>query len=95
MNGSKNLFGNVGQASSLPVHGASSPRVSGGRMPPELADKMSSPHFKTGSKPLQFRCRFVRLSPCFHVWGPPSLDRAQKADSPHALSLRSHGSETR
>ena len=40
---------NVGQASSLPVHGASSPRVSDGRMPPELADKMSAPHFQTGS----------------------------------------------
>src|SRR6266404_1578260 len=35
---------NVGQTSSLPVHGASSPRVSDGRMPPELADKMSAPH---------------------------------------------------
>jgi len=40
---------NVGQASSLPVHGASSPRFSGGRMPPELADKMSAPHFQTCS----------------------------------------------
>ena len=40
---------NVGQASSLPVHGASSPRVLDGRMPPELADKMSAPHFQTCS----------------------------------------------
>src|SRR6266550_2423907 len=42
---------NVGQASSLPVHGASSPRVSDGRMPPELADKTSGPHFQTRSDP--------------------------------------------
>ena len=41
---------NVGQASSLPGHGASSPRFSGGRMPPELADKMSALHFQTGSE---------------------------------------------
>lgn len=34
----------VGQASSLTVHGASSPRGSSGRMPPEPADKMSAPH---------------------------------------------------
>jgi hypothetical protein len=37
--------GNVGQASSLPVDGASLPRDSGGRMPPESADKMSAPHW--------------------------------------------------
>jgi len=49
-NRSKSLSENVGQASSLPVHGASSPRVSGGRMPPELPDKMSALHFQTGSK---------------------------------------------
>ncbi|MBI4661796.1 MAG: hypothetical protein HY735_23485 [Verrucomicrobia bacterium] len=36
----------VGQASSLPVRGASSPRVSSGKMPPEPADKMSAPHFE-------------------------------------------------
>src|SRR5258708_2886230 len=46
----ESLSENVGQASSPPVHGASSPRVSGGRMPPELADKMSAPHFQTGSE---------------------------------------------
>ncbi len=40
---------NVGQASSLPVHGASSPRLSDGRMPPELADKISALRFQTGS----------------------------------------------
>ena len=34
----------VGKASSLTVHGASVPRVAGGRMPPEPADKMSAPH---------------------------------------------------
>jgi putative membrane-bound dehydrogenase-like protein len=40
------LFGpaKVGQASSLPVDGASVPRRSGGRMPPEPADKMSALH---------------------------------------------------
>ena len=66
----KSLSENVGQASSLPVHGASSPRVSGGRMPPELADKMSALHSQTGSEPARggnngwrtplacgFRCR--------------------------------------
>ena len=26
------------------------PRFSGGKMPPETADKMSAPHFKTGSE---------------------------------------------
>jgi hypothetical protein len=46
----ESLSENVGQASSLPVQGASSPRVPGGRMPPEPADKMSAPHFQTGSK---------------------------------------------
>jgi multidrug efflux pump subunit AcrA (membrane-fusion protein) len=35
---------NVGQASSLPVDGASVPRSSGGAMPPEPADKISAPH---------------------------------------------------
>ncbi len=40
---------NAGQASSLTVHGASLSRVAGGRMPPEPADKMSAPHFQTGS----------------------------------------------
>ena len=38
---------NVGQASSLPVDEASLPRLSGGRMPPEPANKMSAPHFQT------------------------------------------------
>jgi hypothetical protein len=46
----------VRQSSSLPVHGASSPRVSGGRMPPELADKMSASHFQTDSQ-----TRFLHL----------------------------------
>ena len=46
----KSVSEKVGQASSLPVHGASSPRVSGGKMPPEPADKMSAPHFRTRSK---------------------------------------------
>jgi hypothetical protein len=41
---------NVGQASSLTVHGASLPRVSGG--------KMSAPHFQTGPPRL---CSFVPL----------------------------------
>ena len=41
----KRLSENVGQASSLTVHGASVPRVRGGRMPLEPADKMSAPHF--------------------------------------------------
>ena len=51
MNGSvKSRFGNVGQAASLAVHGASLPRVSGGKLPPELADKMAAPHLQTGSK---------------------------------------------
>ena len=45
----ESLSENVGQASSLPVYGASSPRDLGGRMPPELADKMSAPHFQAGS----------------------------------------------
>ena len=40
----KSQFEIVGQASSLTVHGASLPRVSGGKMLPELADKMSAPH---------------------------------------------------
>jgi len=40
---------NVGQASSLTVDGASLPGLSGGRRPPEPADKMSAPHFQTGS----------------------------------------------
>src|SRR6185295_3704426 len=44
---SKNPFENLGQASSLTVHRASLPRVSGGRMPPEPADRMSAPHFQT------------------------------------------------
>ena len=39
-----------GQASSLPVHGASSHRVSSGSMTPELADKMFAQHFQTRSK---------------------------------------------
>jgi hypothetical protein len=47
---SESLSENVGRASSLPVQGASSPRVPGGRMPPEPADKMSAPHFQTGAK---------------------------------------------
>ncbi|MBI4657546.1 MAG: SNF2 helicase associated domain-containing protein [Verrucomicrobia bacterium] len=38
---------NVGQASSLPVHAASLPRGSGGRMPPESADMMSAPQAQT------------------------------------------------
>ncbi|MDO8632318.1 MAG: DUF3656 domain-containing protein, partial [Phycisphaerales bacterium] len=46
----QSLSENVGQASSLPVHGASSPRVSSGKMPPEPADKMSASHFQTGSQ---------------------------------------------
>ena len=46
----KSALVNVGQASSLTVDGASLPRVQGGRMPPEPADKMSAPHFQTGSK---------------------------------------------
>jgi len=46
----KSLSENVGQASSLPVHGASSPRVSGGGMPPELAGKMSALHSQTASR---------------------------------------------
>ena len=46
----KSVSEKAGQASSLPVHGASSPRVSGGKMPPEPADKMSAPHFRTRSK---------------------------------------------
>jgi len=41
---------NVGQASSLTVAGAFLPRVPGGRMPPEPADKMSAPHFQTASE---------------------------------------------
>ena len=40
---------NVGQASSLTVDGTSLPRVSGGKMPPEPADKMFAPHFQTAS----------------------------------------------
>jgi len=47
---SKSLSENVGQASSLTVRGASVPRLSGGRMPPEPADKMSAPHYQPGSK---------------------------------------------
>ena len=46
----QSLSENVGQASSLPVHGASLPRVSDGRMKPQLADKMSTPHFQKGSQ---------------------------------------------
>ncbi|MBI4658534.1 MAG: glycoside hydrolase family 92 protein [Verrucomicrobia bacterium] len=41
--GEQIVSANVRQASSLPVSGASSPRGSGGRMPPEPADKMSAP----------------------------------------------------
>jgi hypothetical protein len=41
---------NVGQASSLTVHGASLPRVSGGKMLPEPEDKTSAPHFQTDSE---------------------------------------------
>ena len=47
----ESVFGNVGQASSLTVHGASLPRVSGGKMPPEPAGKMPAPHFKARSDP--------------------------------------------
>ena len=47
---SQSLSENVGQASSLTVHGASVPRVRGGKMPPEPADKMSAPHFQTASQ---------------------------------------------
>ena len=54
---SQSRYENVGQASSLPVHGASSPRGSGGRMSPELADKMSALHFQTGSQ--RFRAAAV------------------------------------
>jgi cysteine desulfurase/selenocysteine lyase len=46
--GPKRRSENVGQASSLTVHGASLPRVSGGMVPPEPADKRSAPHFQTG-----------------------------------------------
>jgi len=46
----ENVREKVGQASSLTVHGASLPGVRGGKMPPEPADKMSAPPFKTGSK---------------------------------------------
>jgi len=45
----ESLSENVGQASSLPVGGASLPRETGGRMPPEPADKMSAPHEQQSS----------------------------------------------
>ena len=45
----KSLYENVGQASSLTVHGASLPRVAGGRMPPEPSDGWSASHFHPGS----------------------------------------------
>ncbi|MBI3881814.1 MAG: response regulator [Verrucomicrobia bacterium] len=41
-----NVAEGVGQASSLPVGGASLPRPTGGKMPPEPADKMSALHSK-------------------------------------------------
>ena len=44
----KSLPGYAGQASSRRVHAASSPRDSGGRMPPEPADKMSALHAPPG-----------------------------------------------
>ncbi|MBI4663935.1 MAG: DUF3418 domain-containing protein [Verrucomicrobia bacterium] len=43
---------NVGQASSLPFHGTSSLRNSGGGMPPEQADRMSALRFRASSKTL-------------------------------------------
>ncbi|MBI4662182.1 MAG: hybrid sensor histidine kinase/response regulator [Verrucomicrobia bacterium] len=42
---------NVGQTSCLPVDGASLPRHSGGRMPPEPAGWKPTPHSPTGSDP--------------------------------------------
>jgi MFS family permease len=45
----KGVSVSVGQASSLPVQGASAPRDSGGRMPPEPADRMSALHRQTRS----------------------------------------------
>lgn len=45
----KNLPEDVGQASSLPIHGASSPCGSDSGMPPELSDKMSALRSPSGS----------------------------------------------
>ena len=58
---------NVGQASSLTVHGASVPRVSSGRMPPEPADRMSAPHFQTGSKPVHGNSHSTRMDVSIRV----------------------------
>jgi 1,2-diacylglycerol 3-alpha-glucosyltransferase len=65
----KSVSENVGQASSLTVHGASLPRVSGGKMPPEPADKMSAPNFQTGSK----------VAVLFHRLGPYHFARLRAA----------------
>jgi glycosyltransferase involved in cell wall biosynthesis len=65
----KSVSENVGQASSLTVHGASLPRVSGGEMPAELADKMSAPNFQTGSK----------VAVLFHRLGPYHFARLRAA----------------
>jgi 4-hydroxy-tetrahydrodipicolinate synthase len=46
----KRPFENEGQASSLMVHRASLPRVAGGKMPPEPADKRSASPSHAGSK---------------------------------------------
>ena len=60
----QSLSENVGQASSLTVHGASLPRVAGGRMPLEPADKMSAPPFQTGSH--DATAKKPALSPILH-----------------------------
>ena len=58
------LAANVGQASSLTVHGASVPRVSGDRMPPEPVNKLPAPQFQTRSETLPPVDRVLVDAPC-------------------------------
>ena len=82
--GAQSLSENVERASSLPVHGASAPRVLGGRMPPEPADKMSAPHFQTGAQAGLVRTNTPSADPSFKSILPAGTLNSGNSDLPRS-----------
>ena len=82
---------NVGQASSLTVDEAHSPRVSGGSLQHKPADKMSAPHSQTASEVFETSAAATRRSffkkPTKEVKSPVSRTRRRARSSRRRSAL--------
>src|SRR6185295_9276235 len=68
----------------------SSPRVSGGRMPPELADKMSAPHFQTGSNSMAALAVMLIVSVFYFASTSGAAESAERKQPGKLTSLQFH-----